>query len=173
MPGDVFRDQRRRRHIVAKGEVRFIARLKAAKAGVEVAIQQFIAVAQRLREAVRPQRPAGVAVFKEGKLHLLEHIGTDAVGTERQIADLRQAVVVADVVVHIGARVVHQETVLRIEQLHVSIGDVQTVSNQRFTVDKAELRQPRQQILAVKVMAVRDIVAVFRRVDMQAAAGGF
>ena len=81
--------------------------------------------------------------------------------------------VVADVVVHIGARVVHQETVLRIEQLHVSIGDVQTVSNQRFTVDKAELRQPRQQILAVKVMAVRDIVAVFRRVDMQAAAGGF
>ena len=47
------------------------------------------------------------------------------------------------------------------------------MSNQRFTVDKAELRQPRQQILAVKVMAVRDIVAVFRRVDMQAAAGGF
>ena len=67
----------------------------------------------------------------------------------------------------------HQETVLRIEQLHVGIGDIQTVSNQRLTVDKVELRQPHQQVLAVKVMAVRNIVAVFRRVDMQAAAGGF
>ena len=173
MSGDVFRDKRRRRHIVANGEVRFIARLKAAKAGVEVAIQQFIAVAQRLREAVRPQRPAGVAVFKEGKLHLLEHVGTDAVGAERQIAHLRQAGGVADVVVHVGAGVVHQEAVLRVEQLDVGIGDVQAVGNQRLTVDKVELRQPHQQVLTVKVMAVRDIVAVFRRVDMQAAAGGF
>ena len=47
------------------------------------------------------------------------------------------------------------------------------MGNQRFTVDKVELRQPHQQVLAVKVMAVRDIVAVFRRVNMQAAAGGF
>ena len=40
-------------------------------------------------------------MFKEGKFHLFKHVRTNAVRSQRQIADVAKVMVVADMVVHV------------------------------------------------------------------------
>ena len=120
MPGDIFRQQGRWRAVITDSQIRFITGLQAAKFGVEVAAQQGVAVRERPGKAVRPERSACIAMFEKGKFHLFKHVGTDAIGAERQIAHPGELVVVTHMVVHIGAGVMHQETVFFIQQVNVA-----------------------------------------------------
>ena len=110
-------------------------------------------------------------MFEEGKLKLLEHIRTHPVGTERQVTERRQTLVIAHMIVHVRTGIMYQEPVLGIQQLNIPGGKIQPVGDQRFAVDQIEISQPHQQIFCIMMVAVGDIVAVFRRVNMQPAAG--
>jgi len=110
-------------------------------------------------------------VLEVGELELFEHVGADAIGAKRQVAVLRQVQVVAHVVVHVGAGVVHQEGIAAVEQLDVGRAQVDAVSDQGLAVDKAKLVQPGDGLLAMVVVAVGHVVSVFRHMDMQTATG--
>lgn len=65
----------------------------------------------------------------------------------------------------------HQEGIAAVEQLNVGRAQVDAVGDKRLAVDKAKLVQPGDGLLAIVVVAVSHVVAVFRHMDMQAATG--
>lgn len=62
-----------------------------------------------------------------------------------------------------------QEAIFFIQQLNICGRKIQAVGDQGFFINQIKLTQADQQVLAVFVMAERDVITVFRRMDMQAA----
>ena len=60
---------------------------------------------------------------------------------------------------------------MRIQQLNIPDRKIQPVGDQRFAVEQIEISQPDQQVFCIMMVAMGDIVAVFRGVNMQPAAG--
>ncbi len=155
VPGNVVPHQRRGRIVVQDDEVRLVSLLHPAEALPERPVQDLVSVLKEPGKGPGGKRASGVPVAEVRELHLQEHVGADAVRSQRDVLHVRKLPVVAHVVVHVGPAIVGKKGAARVQHFPVLRRQVQAVGDDRLVGDKAELVQPLQGVLSVEMMRIR------------------
>ena len=160
MAGDALGIERSGRVVVEDDEIRGRPCGQRPEQRLVEDLRRQVRAVGEARERPGGERAAVVLAQPEIRgPRLLEHVGADPVGAERQPPAVARDVGAADGVVHVRARVVRQPGIGRGDEPRLALVEMDAVREQRAVVEAAELHEPLDRV---------DVDRVLGRVHVQA-----